>query len=125
MSLAFSEYLSNLGVDDSYVSPSASDLAEEGRTAINAEKRKIENLKKKINEFVSLGGKSSNIWSLEKIDEYIASSFRHDNAIYSVRARMMDLLLQAYLWDDRLSFELPLPIENYKRCVAQIVREQI
>ena len=72
MSLAFSDYLTNLGINDSYVSPPASELATEGRAAVNAEKRKIENYKKKITEFINLGGHSSNIWYIEKIDDYIA-----------------------------------------------------
>lgn len=56
MSLEFSDYLTNLGISDSYVSPPASELAEEGRAAVNAEKRKIENYKKKITEFINLVG---------------------------------------------------------------------
>ena len=72
MSLAFSDYLTNLGINDSYVSPPASELATEGRAAVNAEKRKIENYKKKITEFINLGGHPSNIWYIEKIDDYIA-----------------------------------------------------
>ena len=72
MSLAFSDFLTNLGINDSYVSPSASELATEGRAAVNAEKRKIENYKKKITEFINLGGHPSNIWYIEKIDDYIA-----------------------------------------------------
>mgnify|MGYP002731990094 FL=1 len=72
MSLAFSDFLANLGINDSYVSPPASELATEGRTAVNAEKRKIENYKKKITEFINLGGHPSNIWYIEKIDDYIA-----------------------------------------------------
>ena len=72
ISLEFSDYLANLGINDSYVSPPASELAEEGQAAVNAEKRKIENYKKKITEFINLGGHPSNIWYIEKIDEYIA-----------------------------------------------------
>ena len=72
MSLAFSDFLANLGINDSYVSPPASELATEGRAAVNAEKRKIENYKKKITEFINLGGHPSNIWYIEKIDDYIA-----------------------------------------------------
>ena len=72
MSLEFSNYLTRLGITDSYVSPPASELAEEGRAAVNAEKRKIENYKKKISEFIHLGGHPSNIWYIEKIDDYIA-----------------------------------------------------
>jgi len=72
MSLEFSNYLTRLGITDSYVSPPASELAEEGRVAVNAEKRKIENYKKKISEFIHLGGHPSNIWYIEKIDDYIA-----------------------------------------------------
>ena len=72
MSLEFSDYLTTLGVNDSYVSPPASELAEEGKSAINVEKRKIENYKKKINEFINLGGHPSNIWDIKKIDDYIA-----------------------------------------------------
>ena len=72
MSLEFSDYLTNLGISDSYVSPPASELAEEGRAAVNAEKRKIENYKKKITEFINLGGRPSNIWYIDKIDDYIA-----------------------------------------------------
>ena len=72
ISLEFSDYLANLGINDSYVSPPASELAEEGQAAVNAEKRKIENYKKKITEFTNLGGHPSNIWYIEKIDEYIA-----------------------------------------------------
>lgn len=51
MSLEFSDYLLRRGIGDSYVSPPASELATEGRAAVNAEKKKIENYKKKINEF--------------------------------------------------------------------------
>lgn len=72
MSSEFSNYLTRLGITDSYVSPPASELAEEGRAAVNAEKRKIENYKKKISEFIHLGGHPSNIWYIEKIDDYIA-----------------------------------------------------
>ena len=72
MSLAFNDYLTNLGVNDSYASPPASELAEEGRTAVNAEKRKIETYQKKINEFISIGGHPSNIWCIDRIDDYIA-----------------------------------------------------
>lgn len=72
MSLEFSNYLTNLGISDSYVSPPASELAEEGRAAINAEKRKIENYKKKITEFINLGGHPANIWYIDRIDDYIA-----------------------------------------------------
>lgn len=72
MSLAFSDYLTNLGINDSYVSPSASELATEGRSAVNAEKRKIENYKKKITEFINLGGHPSNIWYIDRVDDYIA-----------------------------------------------------
>lgn len=72
MSLEFSDYLTTLGVNDSYVSPPASELAQEGRSAINVEKRKLENYKKKINEFINLGGHPSNIWDIKKIDDYIA-----------------------------------------------------
>lgn len=72
MSLEFSDYLTNLGINDSYVSPPASELAEEGRAAVNEERRKIENYKKKITEFINLGGHPSNIWYIEKIDDYIA-----------------------------------------------------
>ena len=72
MSLEFSDYLTNLGINDSYVSPPASELAEEGRAAVNAEKRKIENYKKKITEFINLGGHPANIWYIERIDDYIA-----------------------------------------------------
>lgn len=72
ISLEFSDYLTNLGITDIYVSPSASELAEEGQVAINAEKRKIENYKSKINEFINLGGHPSNIWYIDKIDDYIA-----------------------------------------------------
>ena len=72
MQTEFSDYLSEIGIDDTYVMPPASDLADEGISAINTEKRKLENFKKKINEFISLGGHPSNIWYIEKIDEYIA-----------------------------------------------------
>ena len=72
ISLEFSDYLTRRGIADSYVSPPASELATEGRTAVNAEKRKIENYKKKISEFIHLGGHPSNIWYIEKIDDYIA-----------------------------------------------------
>lgn len=72
VSLEFSDYLTNLGISDSYVSPPASELAEEGRAAVNAERRKIENYKKKITEFINLGGHPSNIWYIDKIDDYIA-----------------------------------------------------
>jgi len=72
MSSEFSNYLTRLGITDSYVSPPASELAEEGRAAVNAEKRKIENYKKKISEFIHLGGHPSNIWYIEKIDDYIS-----------------------------------------------------
>ena len=72
MSLEFSDYLTNLGISDSYVSPPASELAEEGRAAVNAEKRKIENYKKKITEFINLGGHPANIWYIDRIDDYIA-----------------------------------------------------
>ena len=72
MSLAFSDYLLRQGIADNYVSPPASELATEGRAAVNAERRKIENYKKKINEFINLGGHPSNIWYIEKIDDYIA-----------------------------------------------------
>ena len=71
MQTEFSDYLSEIGVGDTYVMPPASDLADEGISAINAEKRKLENFKRKINEFISLGGHPSNIWYIEKIDEYI------------------------------------------------------
>ena len=72
MSLAFSDYLTNLGINDSYVSPPASELATEGRSAVNAEKRKIENYKKKITEFINLGGHPSNIWYIDRVDDYIS-----------------------------------------------------
>lgn len=72
ISLEFSDYLTRCGIADSYVSPPASELATEGRAAVNTEKRKIENYKKKINEFITLGGHPSNIWYIEKIDDYIA-----------------------------------------------------
>lgn len=72
LSLEFSDYLTNLGINDSYVSPPASELAEEGRAAVNAEKRKIENFKKKITEFINLGGHPANIWYIDRIDDYIA-----------------------------------------------------
>lgn len=72
MSSEFSNYLTRLGITDSYVSPPASELAEEGRATVNAEKWKIENYKKKISEFIHLGGHPSNIWYIEKIDDYIA-----------------------------------------------------
>ena len=72
ISLEFSDYLTRHGITDSYVSPPASELATEGRAAVNAEKRKIENYKMKINEFITLGGHPSNIWYIEKIDDYIA-----------------------------------------------------
>lgn len=72
MFLEFSNFLSNLGINDSYVSPSASEIAQKGQAAINAEKKKIDNYKKKINEFINLGGHPSNIRYIEKIDDYIA-----------------------------------------------------
>ena len=72
ISLEFSDYLTRHGITDSYVSPPASELATEGRAAVNAEKRKIENYKMKINEFITLGGHPSNIWYIEKVDDYIA-----------------------------------------------------
>ncbi len=72
MSLEFDDFLTNLEVNCIYVSPPASELAKEGRAAVNAEKRKIENYKKKITEFINLGGHASNIWYIEKIDDYIA-----------------------------------------------------
>ena len=72
ISLDFSDYLIDLGINDSYVSPPASELVEEGRAAVNAEKRKIENYKKKITEFINLGGHPTNIWYIDRIDEYIA-----------------------------------------------------
>ena len=72
MSLAFSDYLTNLGINDSYVSPPASELATEGRSAVNAEKRKIEKYKKKITEFINLGGHPSNIWYIDRVDDYIS-----------------------------------------------------
>lgn len=72
ISLDFSDYLIDLGINDSYVSPPASVLVEEGRAAVNAEKRKIENYKKKITEFINLGGHPTNIWYIDRIDEYIA-----------------------------------------------------
>ena len=72
MSSEFSNYLTRLGITDSYVSPPASELATEGRAAVNAERRKIDNYKKKINEFINLGGHPSNIWYIEKIDDYIS-----------------------------------------------------
>lgn len=56
-----------------------------------------------------------------------------NNHDYSVSARMIDLLLQAYLWDNRDYFvydeiyyeKIPLSGEKYKQCVAQQLREQI
>ncbi len=72
MQTEFSDYLSEVGVDDTYVSPPASQLADEGISAINNESRKLDNYKKKINEFINLGGHPSNIWYIEKIDDYIA-----------------------------------------------------
>lgn len=72
MQTEFGDYLLEVDIDDTYVMPPASDLADEGISAINTEKRKLENFKKKINEFISLGGHPSNIWYIEKIDEYIA-----------------------------------------------------
>lgn len=52
---------------------------------------------------------------------------------YSVRARIIDLLMQAYLWDNREYFiydevyyeKIPITAENYKRCLAQSLREAI
>ena len=52
---------------------------------------------------------------------------------YSVRARMIDLLMQAYLWDNRDYFvydevyyeKIPITVENYKRCLAQQLRDAI
>ena len=69
MDIEFNNFLNSLGIEDGHVS--RPELPDEGRAAVNAEKRKLESYRKKINEFVSIGGKASNIFSYEKIDEYL------------------------------------------------------
>lgn len=70
MDIEFNDYLRELGVDDSYSQRAG--IYDEGKAAVNAERRNIEQYKKKIEEFISLGGHPENIWYIEKIDDYIA-----------------------------------------------------
>lgn len=44
---------------------------------------------------------------------------------YRARARIVDLLFQAFLRDDKMEFELGLPVEKYKRYIAKRIRQQI
>ena len=70
MDIEFNDYLRELGVKDSYSQRAG--IYDEGKAAVNAERRDIEQCKKKIEEFISLGGHPENIWYIEKIDDYIA-----------------------------------------------------
>lgn len=70
MDIQFNDYLTRLGIKDSYSQRAG--IYDEGKTAINAERRKIEQYKKKIEEFISLGGHPENIWYIDKLDDYIA-----------------------------------------------------
>ena len=46
-------------------------LLDEGRVAVNAERRKLEVYKSKIKEYLDLGGHASNLPSYDTIDEYL------------------------------------------------------
>lgn len=44
---------------------------------------------------------------------------------YSVRSRMIDMMFHVYLTDNRLSCQLAMKQHLYKRCLAQLLREEI
>lgn len=48
-------------------------LLDEGRSAINAERRKLENYKSKIREYLSLGGHAANVSYFDEIEDYLSS----------------------------------------------------
>lgn len=193
----FQNYLKSVGCKDIYVA----DYECVNIGNINPEKKKMDNIRNKIKEYVALGGNAFFISDLTQIDEDIdkikyliqkgcldrqvefanvclcdiksiiekeeKTLFSQNNGNelleqikdddvslndiieiikplneycpfsalnnllsldtynYSVRSRLIDLLLQAYLYDDRLSVELPLPYDIYKKGLAQLLRNQI
>lgn len=95
----------------------------------------VEFLEQLIDENSSLNDETDSLVVLNQFCGFWAlnDTLLQNNHIYSVRARMIDLLMQAYLWDNRDYFvydevyyeKIPLTRENYKLCVAQQLREQI
>ena len=65
----FSLFLEQCNVEGTYIKDVR--LLDEGRSAVNAERRKLENYKNKIKEYLSLGGHATNIPHYEKIEEYL------------------------------------------------------
>ena len=66
----FNGFLMNYNIGGLYIGNRYS-LADEGRSAINAEKRRVETYKRKINEYINMGGHPSNILNYENIDDYL------------------------------------------------------
>ena len=65
----FSLFLEQSNIEGIYIKDVR--LLEEGRSAINTERRKLEHYKNKIKEYLSLGGHAANIPHYEKIEEYL------------------------------------------------------
>lgn len=64
---AFNDYLNSVGINDSYVA----DVEHVNNGNISPIKREIESIRKKVNEYFSLGGQGENLFHLEDLDDEI------------------------------------------------------